>query len=192
MTSQPPLSPPVRRATCFRPVGFTLLEALVVLAVLGVLLGLAVPSLTKLYAKHQLQEQAQALLRSLHLARSEALRRQQPVTVCARAGEQCDTQPNWQQGWWVFVDANHNARRDEAEVLVEAYEALPPTLVFAENSTVKGYFSYGPEGRSQGPGGSFMAGTWRFCRVNASEGWQVVSNALGKPRAEKYTVAQCP
>lgn len=181
-----------RRSARFRPWGFTLLEALVVLAVLGVLLSLAVPSLSNLLAKHRLQAQAEGLLASLQLARSEALLRQQPVTLCARAGEQCDTLPNWQQGWWVFVDTNHNARRDEGEALIEANEPLPQKIVFGANSTVKGYFSYGPEGRSQSANGGFMAGTWRFCLAAYSEGWQVVSNALGKPRIEKYTAQQCP
>jgi type IV fimbrial biogenesis protein FimT len=181
-----------RTASKSSSLGFTLLEALVVLAVLGVLLGLAVPTLTNLQARHQLQAQAEGLLRSLLLARTEALLRQHPVTVCARAGEQCDTQPNWQQGWWVFVDTNHNARRDVGEALIEAHEPMPQKMVFGANSTVKGYFSYGLEGRSQSTSGGFMAGTWRFCMVADSEGWQVVSNALGKPRIEKYTAQQCP
>jgi type IV fimbrial biogenesis protein FimT len=175
---------------CFR--GFTLLEALVVLAVLGLLLSLTVPNLSKLYAKHQLQAQAEGLLDSLLLARSEALQRQQPVTLCARAAAQCDTEPNWQQGWWVFVDDNHDARRDESEALIETHEPLPPHTLFDSSSTVKGYFSYGPEGRSQSTGGAFMARRWRFCRVNSPEGFEVVSNALGKPRIEKYTALQCP
>lgn len=181
-----------RRAAVFRSWGFTLLEALVVLAILGVLLSLAVPSVNNLYAKHRLQAQAEGLLRSLQLARSEALRRQQPVTLCARAHAQCDTEPNWQLGWWVFVDTNHNARRDEEEPLIEVYEPLPPMFFWGADSTVRAYFSYGPEGRSQSPSGAFMAGTWRFCRPASTEGWKVVSNALGQPRAEKYTAAQCP
>ncbi|PIT74880.1 prepilin-type cleavage/methylation domain-containing protein [Limnohabitans sp. G3-2] len=186
------LTPLSRSAAVCRLMGFTLIEALVVLAVLGVLLSLAVPNLSNLYAKHQLQAQAEGLLDSLMMARSEALKHQQPVTLCARAAAQCDTQPNWQQGWWVFVDTNHNARRDEGEALLEAREAFPLHMFLAANSTVKAYFSYGPDGRSQSPGGGFMAGTWRFCRSADAQGWQVVSNALGQPRVEKYPVQQCP
>lgn len=183
---------PMGSASCWFAAGFTLLEALVVLAVLGVLVSLAAPTVTGMYAKHQLQAQAEGLLDSLVLARSEALRRQQPVTLCVRADAQCGSGADWQQGWWVFVDANHNARRDEGEPLIEAREPLPPGMIFGENSTVKGYFSYGPEGRSMGTSGAFMAGTWRFCRAASPEGWQVVSNALGKPRIEKYAALACP
>jgi type IV fimbrial biogenesis protein FimT len=60
------------------------------------------------------------------------------------------------------------------------------------SSTVKGYFSYNAEGRSQTNTGAFMAGTWRFCRGASSAGWQVVVNALGKPRMETYEAVTCP
>ena len=64
--------------------GFTLLEALVVLALLAVLLSLTAPGLQGLRQKHQMQSQAEQLQASLLLARSEALRRQQRVTLCVR------------------------------------------------------------------------------------------------------------
>jgi type IV fimbrial biogenesis protein FimT len=172
--------------------GFTLLETLVVLALLGVLVGLAVPTVKAVSDRHQLQAQAEGLFSSLVLARSEALRRQHTVTLCPRAGQSCDASSTWQQGWLVFVDANRNGRRDEGETLIEAREAMPPAVLIGVTSTVKAYFSYGPEGRSMATSGAFMAGSWRFCRASSTEGWKVVSNALGKPRLEKYTPDPCP
>jgi len=172
--------------------GFTLLEALVTLSILGVMLALAVPNLSNLYAKHQLQAEVEGVLGSLLLARSEAIRRQQAVTVCPVTSLGCNPQGSWSEGWLVFVDAKHNAQRDEGEALIETREPMPTKVHMGLNTTVKAYFSYGPEGRSRSTTGAFMAGTWRFCRTDLTEGWQVVSNALGKPRIEKYTVLQCP
>jgi type IV fimbrial biogenesis protein FimT len=173
--------------------GFTLIEALVVLSLLGILVGLGAPALSDLRAKHQLQAQAEGFLDSLVLARSEALRRQQRITLCAQAsGGGCDADGQWQQGWRVFVDGNDNGQQDAGEVLIEAHAALPPGLRLAATSTVKNYFSYGPEGRSATVNGAFMAGTWRFCRASSAVGWLVVSNALGKPRIAKYTPQECP
>ena len=173
--------------------GFTLLEALVVLALLGVLVGMAVPAMSQLQARHRLQAQAEGFLDSLVLARSEALRRQLRISLCAQAdGGRCDTDGQWEQGWLVFTDENDNGLLDAGEALIESHAALPAGMRLGVTSTVKSYFSYGSEGRSVSASGAFMAGTWRFCQASASVGWQVVSNALGKPRIEKYTPQQCP
>lgn len=172
--------------------GFTLLEALVVLALLGILVTMAAPAMSDLRARQQLQAQAEGLLDSLVLARSEALRRQQRVSLCARATDvTCDANGHWHQGWLVFVDANNNALRDEGEVLIETHAPLPAVVQLGVTNTVKAYFAYGAEGRSMSTNGAFMAGTWRFCRASSSVGWQVVSNALGMPRIEKYTPQDC-
>jgi type IV fimbrial biogenesis protein FimT len=173
--------------------GFTLLEALVVMALLGILVSMAVPALSGLRARYQLQAQAEGLLNSLVLARSEALRRQQRVSLCARATDAtCDANGEWRQGWLVFTDPNNNGLRDAGEAVIEVHAALPTAAQMGATSTVKAYFSYGAEGRSMSTNGAFMAGTWRFCLADAAEGWQVVSNALGKPRLQKFTPVQCP
>lgn len=178
--------------------GFTLLEVLLVFSVLGILMAVAVPTVSQLRQNHQLQAKAEAFLSSLVLARSEALRRQQRVTVCATAlgefdGEDvlCEVGGGWQQGWLVFVDSNNNASRDLDEVLIEHQLAMPSGTRLLVTNTVKSYYSYGSEGRSVSVGGAFMAGTWRFCSDTLTHGWQVVSNAVGRPRLEKILVKHC-
>ena len=144
--------------------GFTLLEALVVLALLAVLLTLAAPGMSGLRQQHQMQGQAEQLQASLMLARSQAVARQQRVTLCVQgAAQTCATQGSWAQGWLVFVDSNNSARRDPAEVIVERQDAMPEGFQLTVTNTVKSYFSYGGEGRSVSLSGAFMAGTWRFC-----------------------------
>ncbi len=170
--------------------GFTLLEVLVVLALLAVLLSLATPSFQAMRQKHQMQSQAEQLQASLLLARSEALRRQQRVTLCVReslngSGPNCATAGTWSQGWVVFVDGNHNARREASETVLHLHPALPAFLTLQGNATVDRYISYGPQGRSQSTSGAFQAGTLTLCGGGQAHVWRVVINAVGKPRLEK-------
>jgi type IV fimbrial biogenesis protein FimT len=175
-----------------RVAGFTLLEALVVMAVLGLMVSLAAPAISALRQQHRLQAQAEDFFNSLVMARSEALRRQQRVTLCARASDNaCDVSGTWPQGWLVFVDANGNARLEAGDALLEVHAPVPTDLRMTVTSTAKAYFSYNAEGRSATPSGAFMAGTWRFCRPGSALGWQVVSNALGRPRLEKVQATDC-
>jgi type IV fimbrial biogenesis protein FimT len=170
--------------------GFTLLEALVVLALLAVLLSLAAPSLQGLRQKHQMQSHAEQLQASLLLARTEALRRQQRVTLCVRApavqaGPECAMAGTWAQGWVVFVDGNNSGRREASEPVLQLNESLPGFLTLQGNNTVDRYISYGPQGRSQSTTGAFQAGTVTLCGAGQAHVWRVVINAVGKPRLEK-------
>jgi type IV fimbrial biogenesis protein FimT len=179
-----------RRGQIMRNWGFTLLEALVVLALLALLLSLAAPSMKGLRQKHQMQSQAEQLQASLLLARTEALRRQQRVSLCVResvagAGPVCSTAGSWAQGWVVFVDGNDNARREAAETVLWVQEALPAWMTLQGNATVDRYISYGPQGRSQSVTGAFQAGTLTLCGTGQTQVWRVVINAVGKPRLEK-------
>lgn len=172
--------------------GFTLLEALVVMALLGLMVSLAAPAMSALRQQHQLQAQAEGLLDSLVLARSEALRRQMRVSLCARASDTaCHASGDWQLGWLVFADANDNAQLDASDTLIEVHPAVPEAMQLTVTNTVKAYFSYGAEGRSATLNGAFMAATWRFCKPGLESGWQVVSNALGRPRLEKVSAPSC-
>ena len=170
--------------------GFTLLEALVVLALLAVLLSLAGPNLQGMRQKHQMQSQAEQLQASLLLARSEALRRQQRVTLCVRessagAGPLCAMSGTWAQGWVMFVDGNDSGHREASETVLQLHGALPEFLKLQGNATVDRYISYGPEGRSQSTSGAFQAGTLTLCGAGQAHVWRVVINAVGKPRLEK-------
>ena len=173
-----------------REKGFTLLEALVVLALLGILLGVAAPHMSSWRQQHQMQAQAEQLQASLMLARSEAVRRQRRVTLCVREpgldqSLNCATAGAWSQGWLVFEDRNHNGFREASEPVLMAHNALPGAMSLRGNATVDRYVSYGPEGRSQSISGAFQAGTLTLCSQGQALVWRAVINALGKPRLEK-------
>ena len=88
------------------PRGFTLVELLVALAVAGVLLGVGVPSFVDVVRNSRISAQYNAVVAALYLARSEAVKSSEFVTVCSRAAgtETCGGKNDWNNGWIVFVD----------------------------------------------------------------------------------------
>jgi type IV fimbrial biogenesis protein FimT len=96
---------------CYR--GFTLIETLVVVAVLGMIAVMATPSFVAWHVRDQVDARARALLSTLSYARSEAVRRGVRVTVCrvdaARrclaSGQACRVGvADWSCGWAVMVE----------------------------------------------------------------------------------------
>lgn len=85
--------------------GFTLVELLVALAVAAVLLGVGVPSFAEVVRGARLSTQYNAVVAALYLARSEAVKSSEFVTVCARASDTaCGGVDDWENGWITFVD----------------------------------------------------------------------------------------
>jgi type IV fimbrial biogenesis protein FimT len=68
------------RGTCGMR-GFTLIEAMVVMAIAGILAVYAIPSFQRMMYESQVSSRATALTADLRLAKSEAVRRGTPVTL---------------------------------------------------------------------------------------------------------------
>lgn len=174
--------------------GFALVELLVVIAILGILLGTAVPWAATAADSMRLSSQANLYLASLHLARSEAIKRNSRVTLCKSAdGLNCAESGDWQQGWIIFHDPNSNAAKDSAEVVVHQAPALPANFLLVGNQNVARYVSFGASGGTHLVSGAFQAGTLTLCRQSAAggEARDIVINSAGRARVQKIAVASC-
>lgn len=86
--------------------GMTMTELLITLAVLAVLMMVAVPSFKDASLGSRLSAAANDLLASVQLARSEAIKRNVAVTLCASAdGTTCAASGGWEQGWIIVAAA---------------------------------------------------------------------------------------
>jgi len=94
--------------------GFTLIELMVAIMVLGILLGVAVPSFRDAALSSRLTAYANDLVASAQIARSEAIKRNARVTLCASAGgSECDEGGGWEVGWIVLTADGNVLQRQE-------------------------------------------------------------------------------
>ena len=107
----------------YRQRGLTLVELMVTLAVAIVLLAVGMPLFTGVAGSNRATTQANSLVAALKLARSEAVKRADVVTVCAGDGSACGGAGDWANGWFVHSDVNGSGGLDANDVL-RRWEAL--------------------------------------------------------------------
>lgn len=79
---------------------FTLIEVLVVVTVIAVLLMVVAPSFAAALLSTRLTSYSNAWVANAQLARSESIKRNATVTLCASFdGRNCASAGTWQQGW---------------------------------------------------------------------------------------------
>lgn len=173
--------------------GATLLELMVVLAVSAILLGIGIPSFASFTSNSRLASATNEMLSSLHLARSEAIKRRSRAAMCPSAtGDACAESGDWDQGWVVFHDANNNAELDTDEVVIMVRQGLSTGMRLTGNSTVSHYISFAPDGGSKHVSGAWQAGTLTVCNKEGTSGpaRQIVISKTGRPRTT--VLAACP
>jgi type IV fimbrial biogenesis protein FimT len=118
--------------------GFTLIELLVTLTLVGIIMGLGIPSFNEAIKNNRLTSYANELISALNLARSEAVKRGRTVTV-RRVDNNSFTRlsaaANWEDGWDVFVDANGNGTFNPAnDVQIRTFSGLKENYTLRSNT----------------------------------------------------------
>lgn len=181
--------------------GFTLIEALVAMAVLAILAALAAPSFQSMIASSRLSSTSSELVTTFAQAKTNAIRLGQRVTVCMSAnGTQCATSGDWTQGWIMFNDTTHSgtdAVVDSGEKIVLYAPSLPNGLSI-KSSNLK-YVSYAADGTAKTMNGGFLAGTLRVCNVSTSlsndtRARDLILSSVGRLRVDQPSAvtASCP
>ncbi|MGB1199604.1 MAG: GspH/FimT family pseudopilin [Thalassotalea sp.] len=107
--------------------GFTLIELIVGIAIIGILLAIGVPGLSEFTIKSRVDGEISELHRIILTARNTAINTGQYVTVCPLIGKNCQTS-NWQKTLTVFTN--------EANTLANA-KVYESTLVPASEQLIK-------------------------------------------------------
>ncbi len=182
--------------------GFTLVELMITIAVVGVLLTVGVPSFTQSIQSNRLVTYANEFLTALNFARSEAIKQGVQVTMLRKGS----TATRWEDGWEVFVDSDGDetfsddgdstlcettaAGFPSEDCLLKTYPALTSGFTLrTQNSTYKNYIAFDSSGLST----MTVGDTFRLCDSSAdtAKSRSIAINAVGRARVYTGTTS-CP
>jgi len=184
----------MRCAHIIRSRGFTLLEMLVVLALVAAGMLATHSWLLPTLQKNRLQGAATQLLRALNLARSEAILRGEPVSLCPSRMHETGLpvcEGSYEQGWMLFTNPDRNGEFDStSDEILQVYAPLRRGVTLTNRSgsrAVREAIHYLPSGAAH------RNHTLMFCSDSAKK-WgdiSIVLNVVGRPRVQRRW-GQCP
>lgn len=129
--------------------GFTLVEAMVTLAVAAILLAWAVPSMQSFISRNQMSTEVNNFMASLYFARSEAVKRLRDVSLCPSTdGASCANSTDWAQGWMMYVNMDGDNAFGSGDIVVQTNPSTP-----LGNTGNRNRITFNPKGSSNN--GSF-------------------------------------
>lgn len=141
--------------------GFTLVELMVVVAIVAILAMLATPSWRTLQVRNAIRATVNDYTLSIYYARTEAVRRSAPVTVCPSSNGATCTDSGLEAGWVVFVGLPDAAA---PPVLQDTPSRPRVQTTFADNALASQAVTFLPNGQ---PAATFVGNTLRVCPTEA-------------------------
>ena len=178
--------------------GFTLVELMVTLTIAAILLTMAVPSFSEFVKNNRLVTQTNDLVTTLNLARSEAIKRGDRVTVCKSSDQlSCSGSGSWDQGWIVFADvAGDGVVTDPSTNIIRVHGQLSGNVTLKGDTNLAAYVSYASSGATRQIGGGIsdtQSGVLILCDdrgfTDAAKGIQVSSTGRVSSMAATDTAA---
>ncbi len=147
--------------------GFTLVELMVVLALLAIAMTMAAPGLAGFMRSAELTTAASGFVAGLDAARSEAMKRNLPALVVPLDAARRD----WSRGFVAFVDVDLDGAYDEAVDLTVLRHPISASFLDVSGTgtakSVPAYVRYDGSGFSKKTDGSFIALSMSFSRNDA-------------------------
>lgn len=141
--------------------GFTLIELMVVVALVGVLAMLATPSWRTMQVRNAIRALVNDYTLSVYFAKTEAVRQNTPVTVCPSSDGATCTDSGLENGWVVFVGLSNAAA---PTLLQDTPGRARVRTTFSDNALANRAVTFLPNGQ---PVATFAGNTLRVCPTEA-------------------------
>lgn len=128
--------------------GYTLVELMVVIIIIGVVSAAAFPSFREMTNANRLTGAANEMVASLQIARAEAIRRNARVVICPSVNGTACGGANWRRHI-SFVDANRDGAADNALVLRDTVIDAPNQVVGSAAITAANRIVFRADGRAR-------------------------------------------
>lgn len=174
--------------------GLTLIELMITLVILAVTVTVATPAMQHLIQGSRLRTETTRLLDAISLARSEAVVRNNPVSLCPSSMAESGVAAcggDFSDGWIVFTNRNRDEVIDTgSDQVIRAFAAIPDgyrLTNLAGNRAVDELITYLPDGSSRRNLSLLVCppAGWQL------PPWRVVLNSVGRARAARGD-APCP
>lgn len=203
---QPSLRHPPKADLRARDAGFTIIEIMVTVTVLGLILAIGLPNLREFMTRNQAGAITAEFTNDLSRARTEAISRNNCVTMCMSANTAnaltggtptCATSGlDWQAGWIIFSNPSCSATQDDPTTVgstlisvrqpgVDSFTLQSPT------ATPLRRFIFDSRGLSTGIQSTFTLAYTQEATGGPNHRLICISSA-GKVSVKKYGGSTCP
>lgn len=129
--------------------GLTVIELMVTLIIVAIVVSIAVPNFRDFIQDTRATTESNKIVGALNLARSEAIKRGTPVSVCPSSDQaSCSGDTDWGKGWIVFVGVSGSL--DE---VLRVWEAPGDDVALDSEAQA---FSYDSLGEAAAGGGEWI------------------------------------
>ena len=158
--------------------GITLVEQVMVVAILAVLAGIASPSLAAFVRRARVQSAQMDFLEALGFARGEAVLRRSRVLFCPSVDKiRCSEESRWDGGWLVGVDNDRDNQPDGAPLRI----GEPHARLLILSSEARRHVTFLSDGSASGSNLTLL-----FCsRDHAEDALGVVVSNSGRARGSR-------
>jgi type IV fimbrial biogenesis protein FimT len=178
--------------------GFTVPEIIITLGIIAIILSMAVPSMNSMIKDNRLATQINRVVADIHLARSEAAKRDVRVILCRSASPnastpQCSgTTQRWDTGYLVFADDgnySNNVYNSGTDVLLRRGQPALPGVRMRTSPSWNNNLEINPNGSTNEGGATAIMS---ICDDRGStQGRQIQVTANGIPKLFADNISTC-
>ena len=168
--------------------GFTLIEVMIVLGILGVIAAFSLPNITAVIQNNRITSETNRLVSNISMARSEATKRRTQITIARTSA----SDRTWEGGWQIYTDADvgGNTNRAGADTLLRVADPASPGVTVRSDSTGNAWLSFNSNGTLNEGGTNFAL--YAICDSRGEAfGREVTINRIGRATSSTVGIADC-